>query len=198
MFKVNKVNPDFNNLKIKNVPKTDAELKLHIDKLKDKSLVKKLFTSKLLLGGGVVSTLSAVYVDHYIKGNTGCFLESKENICKIKELSCCNPYESKYIETCSDEIIKRLNIDKNTCLNYDLNDPNCCKKCDCQHYSCEVDEKMFCRKATIAESLTYFKDNMISSVNDTFYNLLTSSGVIKILFISFLGIIMVIFVYKIV
>lgn len=69
----------------------------------------------------------------------------------------------------------QLNINKKSCENFNFNGTVCCEKCNCNFYSCETDEKMSCHKATVAEALTYFFDNMTSSVTDTFYNLLTSS-----------------------
>lgn len=191
------VKKDFKSLKSIDIPKTDAELKIQLDSIKNKSLKKKLLNSKLLWVGGAIS-LTSYYIDHYIKGNTGCFLESGENTCKLIDLSCCNPHESTYIETCSDEIIQRLKIDKKACDNYDLNNPDCCQKCDCSHFSCEHDEKMRCHRASIAEALTYFSDNMTSSVTDTFYNILTSSNVLKIISIGFLTLVLGLVIYKLI
>lgn len=194
--KTPKVKKDFKSLNSLDVPKTDTELKMQLNSIKNKSLKNRLLNSKLLWIGGAAIGLSAVYVDNYIKGNTGCFLESGENTCKLVDLSCCNPYESAYIEKCSNEIIQRLKIDKKSCDNYDLNNNICCEKCDCDYHFCEPDEKMRCHKATIAEALTYFSENMTSSVTDTFYNILTSSNVLKIISIGFLTLVIGLVIYK--
>lgn len=71
-------------------PKTDVDLKVRLDSIKDKSLKKRILTSKLLWVGGIATGLTAAYIDHYKTSNTGCFLESENNSCKIIELSCCN------------------------------------------------------------------------------------------------------------
>lgn len=196
--KTPKVKNDFKSLNSLEIPKTDAELKIQLDSIKNKSLKKQLLNSKLLWLGGTAIGLSAFYIDHYIKGNTGCFLESGGNTCKLIDLSCCNPHESTYIEKCSDEIIQRLNIDKKSCDHYDFNNPVCCEKCDCKHYSCEPDEEMRCHRATTAEALTYFSENMTSSVTDTFYNILTSSNILKIISIGFLTLVIGLVIYKLI
>lgn len=196
--KTPKVKKEFKSLNSLEVPKTDAQLKIQLDSIKNKSLKKRLLNSKLLWIGGTAIGLSAFYVDHYIKGNTGCFLESGEHTCKLIDLSCCNPHESTYIEKCSDDIIQRLNIDKKSCDNYDFTNAVCCEKCDCSFYSCEPDEKMRCHKATVAEALSYFSDNMTSRVTDTFYNILTSSNVLKIISIGFLTLVIGLVMYKLV
>lgn len=196
--KTPKVKKDFKALNSLEIPKTDAELKIQLDSIKSKSLKKRLLNSKLLWIGGTTIGLSAFYIDHYVKGNTGCFLESGENTCKLIDLSCCNPHESTYIEKCSDEIIQRLNINKKACDNYDFKSMLCCEKCDCSHYNCEPNEGMRCHKATVGEALSYFSDNMTSSVTDTFYNILTSSNVLKIISIGFLTLIISLVIYKLI
>lgn len=191
------VKPEFKSLNSKNIPKTDAELKIQIDGIKNKSLKKRLLNSKLLWLGGTAMGLSAIYVDQYIKGNTGCFLESKDDTCKIIQLSCCNPYKSNYIETCSDEIIQRLKINLDACKNYDpFNNSTCCEMCDCKYHSCESDEKMKCHKANVGEALSYFTEHMTSNVSDTLYNILTSSGILKIITITFFTILIGLIIYK--
>ena len=191
------VKPDFKSLNFNSLPKTDADLKVKIDGIKNKSLKKRLLNSKLFWIGGTAMGLSTIYVDQYIKGNTGCFLVSKNNTCKIAQLSCCNPYTSNYVENCSDEIIQRLQIDPLACKNYDpINNPSCCEMCDCKYYPCESDEEMKCHRATVGEALTYFTENMTSTVSDTFYSILTSSGVLKIITITFFTILIGLIIYK--
>lgn len=193
--KIPTVKPDFKFLNSKNIPKTDAELKIQIDSIKNKSLKKRLLTSKLFWIGGASVGLSAVYVNQYVKDHTGCMLISKNNTCKIIPLSCGNPYPSNFIESCSDTILKRLNVDPHACKNYDPAS-SCSKQCDCKYHSCEPDEEMKCHKATVGEALTYFADNMTSTVSDTFYNFLTSSGVLKIITITFFTILIGLIIYK--
>lgn len=102
-----------------------------------------------------------------------------------------------YVEICGDEIIKRLNIDKTACDNYNFNDEDCCKKCDCQNYHCEPNEKMSCHRATVGEAITYFTDNMSSTIGKTFHDILSSSIVIKIIVIAFIIVIIGLIIYKI-
>lgn len=194
--KVPKVNPDLKSLKsLKSIPKTDFELHSHVKSLKKKSLVNKLLKSKLVLGGGAAVALSAIYVDGYIKGNTGCFLQSKDNTtCKLLALSCCNPYESKYVKKCDNHIIERLKINIDSCKNYNLSSVNCCEKCNCDNHNCDEGETMSCHRATTAEAVSYFADNMTSTIGDTIYNTLSSS--IKYLLIGFIVIVIVLIIYK--
>lgn len=186
---------------IKKVPKTDADLKEHISTIKKKSFARRLMTSKIFIGSAATGitaiTLSSVFIDNYIKGKTGCFLESKDNVCKILDLSCCNREESTYIPKCSDEIIKRLKVDRTSCANYDfINAKNCCEKCNCIDHSCEPDEKMSCHRATAAEAISYFAENINTSVSNMIYDLLSSSIVIKYVIISFFVLIIGLIVYK--
>lgn len=194
--KTPKVKSDLKFLKSIDAPKTDVELKTRLNGIKNKSLLKRILASKLILGGGIAIGISAAYVDNYMKGNTGCFLEKGNEVCKLTMLSCCNPYASSYVETCDRETINRLNVDKEACKNYFLNDASCCKQCDCQFHKCEKDEKMFCRKATVAEAVTFFTDNMTTSVGNTFHNILSSSIVIKIFLICFVVLLIGLIIYK--
>lgn len=194
--KTPKVKPELKFLDSLKPPKTDVELKLKIDNIKDKSLKKRILTSKLLWGGGIATGITAAYLDLYKTSNTGCFLESKDNSCKIVELSCCNVRVNPYVKACGGEIIKRLNIDKKTCMNYDFNDTNCCRKCDCKYYPCAPDETMTCHRATVGEALTYFTDTIATTVGDTIHDILTSSIVIKTFAVVFIILIIGLVVYK--
>lgn len=194
--KTPKVKSDLKFLKSIDAPKTDLELATQIKGIKNKSLVKRILASKVIIGSGIAIGISAAYVDNYMKGNTGCFLVKGDEVCKLTALSCCNPYTSSYMETCDAQTVKRLNIDKNACNNYLLNDASCCKKCDCQYHDCEKDETMSCRKSTVAEAVTFFTDNMVTGVSDTIHNILSSSVVIKIFLIGFLVVMMGVVIYK--
>lgn len=194
--KTPKIKKDFNFLKSIDAPKTDLELKVKLDGIKNKSLTKRILASKIIIGSGIAIGISAAYIDNYIKGNTGCFLEKDNEVCKLTALSCCNPHTSSYVETCDSQTVSRLNIDRETCKNYIFSNASCCEKCDCKFYNCQKDEKMSCRKSTVAEALTFFTDNMKTTISDTIHNILSSSIVIQIFLIGVLVIITGIIIYK--
>lgn len=194
--KTPKVKPDLKILKSTNAPKTDLELKAQINGIKNKSLAKRIFASKIIIGSGIAIGISAAYIDNYMKGNTGCFLMKGDEVCKLTALSCCNPHASSYMETCDAQTVKRLNVDKDACKHYLLSNASCCEKCDCQYHECEKDETMSCRISTVAEAVTFFTDNMKTGISDTIHNILSSSVVIKLFLIGFLVVIMGIIIYK--
>lgn len=194
--KTPKVKSDLKFMKSIDAPKTDLELKTRLNGIKNKSLLKRILASKLIIGSGIAIGISAAYVDNYMKGNTGCFLVKGDEVCKLTMLSCCNPHASSYVETCDAQIVKRLIVDKEACKNYLISDASCCKQCDCQYHHCEKDEKMSCRIATVAEAVTFFTDNMKETVGDTIHNILSSSIVMKIFLIAFLAVLIGLVIYK--
>lgn len=199
------VRPDLKSLKDLPVPKTDLELRVHLDKIKNPKLKNILKTGgKITLGGVAAGTavgLSSKFINDYVIGNSGCFLE-KENgeVCKMNLLSCCNPNESSYVKSCSADMIQRLGIPENACDQYDETHPNCCRKCENEQYNFQKDEKLVCRRANTAQALSYFANNVTSSIAQTVLgtlsSILTSPFVLKLLFTGLAIFIIAILGYK--
>lgn len=134
---------------------------------------------------GVTATTASVYigkaVDDYISENSGCFLYTGNDVCKVKELSCCNTNPSKEIPFC-----KGINFNLNTCKNYDKEKEKiCCRKCDCKYHACAPNQTMECKTATVAEALSHFVNQSGSTVLSSLYNAVTSLKFVKIFFIVF-------------
>ncbi|GFQ65225.1 uncharacterized protein TNCT_120691 [Trichonephila clavata] len=152
--------------KFKAFKKTAKNVK-HLQALvkKNKALqgvIKTIFSKK----GVKVTALATVvgvgisYIDNYIQSNSGCFLHSGSSVCKVKSLSCCQPEAVDKVPYCPDQ--QTLG---NPCNGYNEDvEKTCCRLCDCQYNNCLPHQKMECQRPTIAEALSYYAQEMTSSV----------------------------------
>lgn len=119
----------------------------------------KIFTKKGLIRAGTLATAGTalgLVVDNvwsFIHTNSGCFKEKTDGtLCKVKELSCCQPLAVGGVEVC-DEVLGMVNV----CDGYDEStEGSCCKNCDCDFYDCLPNETMKCQRPTVAEAVKHF------------------------------------------
>lgn len=126
-----------------------------------KNALKSIFSKKgfvVAAAAGVVAT-GAALVDDYITTNSGCFMKSENSVCKVKESSCCQPNAVEGVQFCPSA------VQGNPCFEYQDDGGDCCKLCDCQyHGGCPPNHEMVCQRPTVGEALSYFAQNVSSSV----------------------------------
>lgn len=122
----------------------------------------KLFSKKTVFTAAVATTVGygVSQVNSYIQSNSGCFLKSSdETVCKVAQLSCCQPEPVEGLSTCPQQILG------SPCHGFDEDkEGECCKLCDCQYNDCLPNQTMECRRPTIGEALTYFSQSAASNV----------------------------------
>ena len=166
-FKRSKAIPNYNvSVKLsditkkKKLAKIDARInsKSTLSKMYKKLVNKKTF---LAVSGVTIIGFSVSHILNYIEANSGCFKKQLDGtICKIKQLSCCQPNEVKHILTCSDLVIV-----SNPCGNYKENDDNCCEHCKCgDGIKCKIGETVHCQRPTVDEALSYFSKELGSGL----------------------------------
>ncbi|GFS61845.1 uncharacterized protein TNCV_3651791 [Trichonephila clavipes] len=147
---------------VKNVKHLQAIVK------KNKALqgvIKTIFSKKAVKVTALATVVGVgiSYIDNYIQSNSGCFLHSGSSVCKVKALSCCQPEAVDKVPFCPDQTLE------NTCNGYNEDvEKTCCRLCDCQYYNCLPHQRMECQRPTIAEALSYYAQEMTSSVWSAF------------------------------
>lgn len=119
------------------------------------SVIKGLFnktTAKLAVGATAVG-VGVSYINDYIQSNSGCFMKSNDSVCKVKELSCCQPEAVENVPFCSLPSLPKLDPCKG--FNEDT-EKTCCRYCDCKLNNCLPHQTMECRRPTIGEALSYY------------------------------------------
>lgn len=117
------------------------------------------FTVKLALGSTAVG-VGISYINNYIQSNSGCFLKSHDTVCKVKELSCCQPEAVDNLSFCALNILH-----PDPCNGYDEDtEKSCCKLCDCKYQNCLPHQTMECRRPTVGEALAHYAGEITSSI----------------------------------
>ncbi|GFT26034.1 uncharacterized protein NPIL_17051 [Nephila pilipes] len=146
----------------KSTAKSAKHLQAMVKKNKALHQVIKSVFSKKAVKVTALATVVGVgvsYIDNYIQSNSGCFLHSGSSVCKVEALSCCQPDAVDKVSFCSNTPVG------DPCHGYDEDvEKSCCRLCDCQFYNCLPHQTMECRRPTIAEALSYYAQEMTSSV----------------------------------
>ncbi|GBN83869.1 hypothetical protein AVEN_57377-1 [Araneus ventricosus] len=115
--------------------------------------MEKLFTTKTVVAVTAATAigLGAEYIHQYVETNSGCFVyERGKPVCKVKELSCCQPKPVPELSYCS------LTVDPNICDRFNEDkEGSCCRLCNCSFHECQFNQEMKCRRPTTGEALTY-------------------------------------------
>lgn len=131
-------------------------------------VVNKIFSKKALIavGAGTAIGYGIDSIWNYIESNSGCFKKKGDAVCKVRELSCCQPgpvnnvcpgFSKQYV---------------NACDGYDEDvQGSCCKFCDCNTLQCGPDEEVQCQRPTVADALTHFTHTLGSNVWSVLTNL---------------------------
>lgn len=120
-------------------------------------VISKVFTKKGLVAvtAATVVGVGVSAINDYIQSNSGCFLKSENSVCKVKDLSCCQPDPVDELSFCSQT------VQGDPCLNFDEDkEKSCCKLCDCQFYNCLPGQEMECRRPTIGEALAHYAQGL--------------------------------------
>lgn len=162
LYRPKKVHKKFETFKTK--AKSENDVRALVQKRKDfKQVVQHLFNKKTLAVAGVTSAVgvgvSSIW--NYIESNSGCFKKKADGtVCKVRELSCCQPGRLDNIPYCDGW--KQY---QNTCDQFDEeNEDSCCKLCSCDEVACDENELMQCQRPTVADALTHFAENLRSGV----------------------------------
>lgn len=157
-----KIHKKFESFKMK--PKSKAEVNILVGKKSDfKKVVQHLFSKKTLavagVGGAVGFGVTSIW--NYIESNSGCFKKNSDgSVCKVRELSCCQPKQLEDIPYCDG-----WNHYQNLCNQFDEEqEGSCCKLCTCKDVLCNENEEMQCQRPTVAEALSHFAENLSSGV----------------------------------
>lgn len=129
-------------------------------KVVTKIFSKNTFKAAAAVGGVTVVGLAIDYINDYIQSNSGCFIKTKQSICKLESLSCCQPDPVENVSFCS------FNVQyPDPCDNFNEDVENsCCKFCDCRYHDCLPSQTMECRRPTVGEALTHFSSGLTSSI----------------------------------
>lgn len=157
-----KIHKKYESFKMK--AKSQGELNKIVHKRSDlKHAIEKLFSKKALIVAGVGSAvgIGVTSIWNYIESNSGCFKKNPDgSVCKVRELSCCQPEELENITYCDN-----MNLYHAICDQYDEEqEQSCCKLCDCTQVGCDEQETMQCQRPTVADALTHFAQNVSSGV----------------------------------
>lgn len=151
-----------------NVPVKSLRQKSHLANFK-KALQNAVKRHKKAIGITVVtaaSTTAAIaWVNNYITTNSGCFLlnASDDTVCKVQDLSCCQPNPVEGLSFCKNFTIKN----SRACDNYvDTTMNDCCLECNCQQQSCLPHQTLECRRPTVGQALSYISENVASTLFD--------------------------------
>lgn len=139
----------------------------HLSRIvKSDGALRKVLTSVFSKKGIVTAALATTvgvgvaHIDNYIQSNSGCFLKSLDgSVCKVEQLSCCQPEPVEGISTCPQV------IQGNPCAGFDEDEEgSCCKLCSCEYNDCLPTQTMECRRPTIGEALTYYAQGLSSNM----------------------------------
>lgn len=156
-----------------------------------KKILKKIPIGKTLAVGAGAGGL--VYlktqVDAYVHENSGCFLRSRGGrVCKVRELSCCQPKQGKEVEPCTGYAFP-----KDACLNYDASkEKECCRLCNGKRPFLRNGETLTCRTPDAIEALSYFGKNVAGG----FSNFLGSLAIVKAFVVGLAVILFCVFLFK--
>ncbi|GBN05074.1 hypothetical protein AVEN_117943-1 [Araneus ventricosus] len=104
------------------------------------------------------------YVDNYIQSNSGCFVKSESSVCKVKELSWCQPKVVYNVPFCSksqpDNVCGGFNEDQ---------EKTCCRLCYCKYYGCLPHQTVECRRPSVGDGFA----NAVKSFTSTFWEVLS-------------------------
>lgn len=153
--------------KFKSIQLNPKSMKHLDDLVKKKSSVRKVidkvFSKKGLAvaGAGTAVGVGVSSIWNYIESNSGCFMKQLDgSVCKVHELSCCQPATLDNVANCSG-----LSHFQKTCDNFDEDaEKSCCRLCNCEHVGCPDSEELKCQKPTVADALTHFADSVKSGV----------------------------------
>lgn len=127
-----------------------------------RKILTKVFSTKTVLTAAVATTVGVgiSHVNDYIQSNSGCFLKSSDGtICKVAQLSCCQPEPVDGVSPCPQAILG------SPCHGFDEDkEKSCCKLCDCKYNDCLPNQTMECQRPTIGEALTYFSQGVASNL----------------------------------
>jgi len=150
----------FDNVPVKNLPKMKK------DKNFMNAVTNALKNHKKAIGVTVVATATTAaavtWIENYITSNSGCFLMSDDSVCKMKNLSCCQPDPVENLSFCNFSV-----INPNVCQGYvDDSSKSCCLQCNCIDQACLPGQTMECRRPTVGQALSHLSDNVMSTVWD--------------------------------
>lgn len=126
-----------------------------------RKVISSIFSKKILVTTAVGSALGVGIsaINEYIQSNSGCFLKSNNTVCKIKELSCCQPDAIENMPFCTGK------LKGNPCVGFNEEKENtCCRLCDCQYYNCLANQTMECRRPSIGEALSFYSQKLTSGM----------------------------------
>lgn len=165
-FKGRKIKSKFNKAEWKNIKLSKSKTKLSTLIKTNKKLrkaVEIIFNKKTFLAAAGSTAISAgiYYIWDYIETNSGCFKKNFDgSMCKIKELSCCQKKDVVGIPNCNGLILP-----SEPCKNYKEDNASCCDRCQCgSEITCGLGEEVECQRPTVAEALSYFSQEVSSSV----------------------------------
>lgn len=138
----------------------------HLDGIvKQDSALRKVISAVFSKRGLKITAASTVvgvgvsYINNYIQSNSGCFLTSNTSVCKVRDLSCCQPDPVEGVPFCPG-IFK-----KNACSGFnEEKEDSCCRLCDCKYSKCLPDQTLECRRPTIGEALSHYAQGMTSGL----------------------------------
>lgn len=144
--------------------KSENDINVLVQRRKDfKNIIQHLFNKKTFAVAGVSSAvgIGVASIWNYIESNSGCFKRNADgSVCKVHELSCCQPGKLDNIPYCDG-----LKQYSNLCDNFDEEkEDSCCKLCSCKDVGCSENEVMQCQRPTVADALTHFAENLSSGV----------------------------------
>lgn len=128
-----------------------------------KSVVNKVFSKKGLALTTTVTTIAvaSTYINDYIQSNSGCFLTQRDSVCKVQELSCCQPQAVENLRLCP---VSKLAVG-DPCHGFEEDKENsCCRHCNCKEYDCLPHQTMQCRRPSIGEALSHFAGGITSNL----------------------------------
>lgn len=119
--------------------------------------------------GGTAVGLLANYVVRYVHNNSGCFVHTGSETCKVRELSCCQPEASEGVPFCDWPNIAPRG---DPCHGFDeTRAGSCCVLCNCKDQTCGAGQTMGCERATVGDALAAVADSAAKTVADTFRNI---------------------------
>lgn len=152
-------------------------------------VIKRIFsksTAKVALGATVVG-VGISYINDYIQSNSGCFIKSNNSVCKVKELSCCQPEQVQDVPFCKMSLLK-----PDMCKGFNEDaEKSCCRYCDCTFNDCLPTQTMECRRPTISEALSHYAQAWTTSfwqaITDMFPWLIWMFSILAVLFAVWFG-----------
>lgn len=161
-FKPRKVSKRFKDFNIKARSKA-ALSRVVAGSKKLEAVLNKLFNKKTALAVGISSAvgIGVSSIWNYIESNSGCFMKRNDQVCKVRELSCCQPDDLENVPFCPGVSPTYQNV----CENFnEEQEGSCCKLCTCDAFECDGDETMQCQRPTVADALTHFAQTLGSGV----------------------------------